>query len=75
MNKNYFVSICLSAAVLLSACKKEKSGDDPSTSPGSPKELAILKSSQWQVLAKQSLQELESVHGGRRGTASFTTHI
>ncbi|MEE1884208.1 hypothetical protein [Pedobacter flavus] len=73
MNKNHFVSICLSAAVLLSACKKEKSGDDPSTSPSSNKELTILKSSEWKVLAKQSLQELESVHGGRRGTVSFTT--
>ena len=74
MKIKYFLSICLlSVAALFSACEKEKDGDVPTPSPTSPAELTVLKSNQWQVLAKQSLQELESVHGGRRGTASFTT--
>ena len=74
MKIKYFLSICLlSVASLFSACKKEKDGDVPTPSPTSPAELTVLKSNQWQVLAKQSLQELESVHGGRRGTVSFTT--
>lgn len=60
-------------AALFSSCKKEKNADDAAPSPGSPKELTLLKSSQWKVLAKQSLPKLEGVHGGRRGTMSFTT--
>lgn len=74
MKIKYFLSICLlSVAAFFSACKKEKDGDVPTPSPTSSAELTVLKSNQWKVLAKQSLPKLEGVHGGKRGTMSFTT--
>ncbi|HRP31432.1 MAG TPA: hypothetical protein PKV73_06055 [Agriterribacter sp.] len=74
MKKKLILPICLlTAAALFSSCKKEKNGDDVASSPDSPKELTLIKSSQWKVLAKQNLLKSEGVHGGGRGTMSFTT--
>lgn len=64
------VSAIFVASVLLLSCKQDSPDD---INPEQPAEITLLKSSQWKVLAKQSLSKLESVHGGRVGTMSFTT--
>lgn len=64
------VSIAFVASVMLSSCKKDSLDD---IKPEQPTELTLLKSNQWKVIAKQSLPMLEGVHGGGRGTMSFTT--
>lgn len=68
----YFSLFALAVAVLLSSCNKDDDHADPNN-PNDPATIGLLNTSQWKVLAKQSLPKLEGVHGGRRGTMAFTT--
>ena len=69
------VSAAFVASVLLFSCKKDDDNSNPNdpNNPNEPASLGLLNTSQWKVLAKQSFLVLEGVHGGRRGTMSFTT--
>ncbi|GAB1454476.1 hypothetical protein MASR2M47_45320 [Draconibacterium sp.] len=69
---HYLSVLALAVAVLLSSCNKDDDNADPNN-PNAPSTIGLLNTSQWKVLAKQSLPKLEGVHGGRRGTMSFTT--
>lgn len=68
----YFPVLALAIAVLLTSCSKDDDNTDPNN-PDNPVTIGLLNTSQWKVLAKQSLPMLEGVHGGGRGTMSFTT--
>lgn len=61
----------LVAFSLLVSCKKNEV-KDPTGSPTNPTEFVVLKSSQWKIVGKQSLQILEGSLGGGMGTVAFS---
>lgn len=68
----HFPVLAIAVVVLLTSCNKDDDNTDPNNS-NNPATIGLLNTSQWRVVANQKLPMLEGVHGGRRGTMSFTT--